>query len=183
MYNPWITTNKKTVYENKWIRVEENDIIDPSGKEGIYGVVRPKNYAIAILPLDEEYNTYIVGQYRYATNSYEWELPKGGCPIGEEGPMEAGKRELLEETGISARTWQRVLVSNLSNCFTDEVSFSYVAKDLSFGESKPDESEVLDVRKVKFQDLVQMALTGEISCVLSQATIFAVKFMIDNEGL
>jgi len=183
MYNPWKTIKTKNVYENNWIKVEESDVIAPSGKDGIYGVVRPKNYAIAILPLDEEYNTWIVGQYRYTTNSYEWELSKGGCPIDEEGPMEAGKRELLEETGISAKTWQRVLVSNLSNCFTDEVSFSYVAKHLSFGESNPDDSEILEVIKVKFEDLVNMALNGEINCALSQATIFAVKIMIDKKEI
>jgi ADP-ribose pyrophosphatase len=183
MYNPWTTTEKKIVYDNKWIQVEENIIIDPSGNDGIYGVVRPKNYAIAVLALDEEYNTWIVGQYRYTTNSYEWELPKGGCPIGEEGPMEAGRRELKEETGITAKTWQRVLVSYLSNCFTDEISFSYVAKHLSFGESNPDGSEMLEVKKIKFDELVDFALNGQISCALSQATIFAVKIMIDRKEI
>lgn len=183
MHNPWKTVNTKTVYENNWIKVEENDVIDPSGNDTIYGLVKPKNYAIAILPLDEEKNTWIVGQYRYATKSYEWELPKGGCPIDQEGPMEAGRRELLEETGISATTWQRVLVSNLSNCFTDELAFSYVATHLSFGKPNLDESEVIETRKIKFDELVDMALSGGIHCALSLATIFAVKIMMDRKEI
>lgn len=178
--NPWKTIKTKNVYENNWIKVEESDVITPNGKEGIYGVVRPKNYAIAILPIDEDYNTWIVGQYRYTTESFEWELPKGGCPIGEEGPMEAGRRELKEETGISAKTWTRVLISNLSNCFTDEVSFSYVAQHLSFQEPEPDENEVIEVRKIHFDELVELALAGEIKCSLSQSTIFAFKIMKDR---
>lgn len=180
MENPWTTLDKKIVYENNWISVEESDVLNHSGKKGIYGVVRPKNYAIAMLVLDGENNTYIVGQYRYATNTYEWELPKGGCLIGDEEPIEAGKRELLEETGITGENWERVLTSNLSNCFTDEVSFSYLVKDLRFQDASPDENEVLSIKKIKFDDLVNMALNGKINCALSQATIFAVKIMSDR---
>lgn len=183
MVNPWTTIEKRTVYENNWILVEESDVLNHTGKKGLYGVVRPKNYAIAMLVLDDENNTWIVGQFRYTTNTYEWELPKGGCPIGIEGPVEAGKRELQEETGIIGKTWKTILISNLSNCFTDETSFSYLVKDLEFTEPDPDENEVIETKKLKFDDLVKMALSGEINCALSQATIFAVKIMMDKGEL
>lgn len=183
MENPWTSLSKRDVYENPWIKVEEHKVLTPSGADGIYGVVRPKNYAIAVLPMDGEGNCWIVGQYRFSTGTYEWELPKGGCPIGEEGPMEAGRRELKEETGISATTWTRVLVSHLSNCFTDEVSFSYLATDLSFGEAEPDQSEVLELRKIPFDELVDWALNGGINCALSQATILAVKALGYTKGI
>lgn len=177
----WTIKSKTTVYENDWIAVEHNEVTTPSGSPGIYGVVRPKNYAIAVLAMDEDQNVWIVGQHRFPTGTYQWELPKGGCRIGEEGMMEAGRRELKEETGITASTWQRVLVSELSNCFTDEVSFSYLATDLSFGEPKPDPNELLEVRKVPFEQVVEWARHGAINCVLSQATVFAVKLMLDEE--
>jgi hypothetical protein len=64
--NPWTTKSSEVKYENPWIRVIENQVINPAGNDGIYGVVHFRTKAIAIVPLDENYNTWIVGQYRYA---------------------------------------------------------------------------------------------------------------------
>ena len=60
--NDWKTLSTETVYENNWIHVKENKVINPSGNDGIYGVVHFKNAAIGIVPLDEDGNTYLVGQ-------------------------------------------------------------------------------------------------------------------------
>jgi len=62
--NPWKTKSTATVYENPWIRVEHHEVLTPGGKDGIYGITHFKNKAIAILPIDEEGNTWLVGQYR-----------------------------------------------------------------------------------------------------------------------
>jgi hypothetical protein len=78
--NPWTTLDTTVKYDNPWIRVEESNVINPAGNKGIYGVVHFKNRAIAIVPLDEDMNTWIVGQYRYTLNTYEWEVPEGGSP-------------------------------------------------------------------------------------------------------
>lgn len=183
MENPWRTLGGKKVYQNNWIDVEEYDVINPVGNKGIYGVVRPRNHAIAILPLDENNDTWIVGQYRFTTDTYEWELPKGGCLIGIESPLEAGQRELKEETGIVAKSWRQVLSSNLSNCFTDECSFSFVARDLSFGDSQPEQTEVLELKKIKFDELFEMVLQNRINCALSQVTVMTVKILMDQNRL
>lgn len=76
--NPWQTINSKEVYNNPWIKVVENEVINPKGGKGIYGVVHFKNTAVAIIPLDKDGNTFLVGQYRYTMNSFEWEIPMGG---------------------------------------------------------------------------------------------------------
>src|SRR4051812_21642290 len=97
--NPWQTLNAKAIYENPWIQLTEFDVINPSGGKGIYGKVHFKNLAIGVLPLDEDLNTYLVGQYRYTIDQYSWEIPEGGGNIGED-PLDAAKRELVEETGL-----------------------------------------------------------------------------------
>ena len=76
-------------------------MINPSGNPGIYGKVHYKNLAIGVLPLDNDMNTYLVGQYRFVLGQYSWEMPEGGGILGID-PLESAKRELLEETGLKA---------------------------------------------------------------------------------
>ncbi len=80
--NPWKILTDKDIYNNPWIHVTEYNVINPSGGKGIYGKVHFKNLAIGIIPLDEELNTWIVGQYRFPINKYSWEIPEGGGLIG-----------------------------------------------------------------------------------------------------
>jgi ADP-ribose pyrophosphatase YjhB (NUDIX family) len=177
--NPWKTVSKKVVYENKWITVEEHDVITPSGTNGIYGVVRTKDIAIAILPLDEDKNTWIVGQYRYTLDSYEWELIEGGCSKNDI-PTEAAKRELKEEAGIIASEFELVLEMQLSNSKSDEISYSYIARGLSFTTSEPEETEQLQVKKIAFNDLVNMCVNGTIKDALTISTVLAVDKKINR---
>ena len=128
--NPWSTVSVKTVYNNPWIEVQHHEVITPSKTEGIYGKVKMKNLALGIIPLDDEMNTWLVGQYRYTIGEYSWEIPMGGGPIDLD-PLESAKRELKEETGIEARDWQYLMRIHTSNCVTDEIGLIYVAKELS----------------------------------------------------
>src|SRR6201990_1547637 len=102
--NPWKITAEKVVYDNPWINVTEYQVINPSGNPGIYGKVHFKNRAIGVIPLDSAMNTYLVGQYRFVLNEYHWEIPEGGGHMAHD-PLDAAKRELLEETGLKARKW------------------------------------------------------------------------------
>src|SRR5690606_12738410 len=129
---------------NKWINLTEYDVINPRGGHGIYGKIHFKNLAIGILALDENRNTWLVGQYRFAPDQFSWEIPEGGGPLGID-PLESAKRELLEETGLSAKKWQEVQRMHLSNSVSDEFAIIYLAQDLEQGEAQPEETEELHV--------------------------------------
>src|SRR5262245_4920961 len=165
--NPWQTIRGRSVYDNPWIHVREDEVIRPDGAPGIYGVVHFKNKATGVVALDEKGYIYLVGQYRYVVGSYSWEIPEGGCPEGEE-PLAAAQRELLEETGLSAREWQSLGVAHLSNSVTDELAFCFLATGLTQAqEPQPDGTEKLELRRVPFQEALEMVLRGEITDALS----------------
>jgi len=180
--NPWKTLESEVKYDNNWIRLTEHQVINPSGGKGIYGEVHFKNYAIGILALDEEYNTWLVGQYRYPMKAYSWEIPEGGGPLDEE-PLESARRELLEETGMSAETWIEIQRMHLSNSVSDELSIIYVARNLIQGIPMPEETEQLEIKKVSFETAYDMVIKGEITDSMSVATILRVKIMILNGEL
>src|SRR6266487_6951807 len=106
--SPWIKLSHEDIYENPWIKLEEHQLINPSGSKGIYGKVHFKNTAIGIIPLDDENNTWLVGQHRYVLSEWSWEIPEGGGPAGI-NILESAQRELLEETGLKAKHWKEIL--------------------------------------------------------------------------
>jgi len=174
--NPWKTLSSQKIYENPWISLTEHEVINPGGGNGIYGEVHFKNLAIGIIPLDKDNNTWLVGQYRFPLKQYSWEIPEGGGSIDED-PLLSAKRELLEETGIMADDWTEIQKIHLSNSVSDEFGIIYLARQLSFGESSPEESEDLIVRKLPFETAYQMVLNGEITDSLSVAAILKVKIL------
>jgi 8-oxo-dGTP pyrophosphatase MutT (NUDIX family) len=176
-HNPWQVLAAKPVYDNKWIAVTEYDVINPSGGKGIYGKVHFKNNAIGILPLDEDMNTWLVGQYRFVLDAYSWEIPEGGSITGTD-PLASAKRELLEETGLVAREWTTLLHFHLSNSVSDEYGIIYLARQLSQHEAAPEETEELQVRKMPFEEAYAMVEAGVITDSMSVAAIQKVKLML-----
>ncbi len=180
MENPWKTLKSEFIFESPWISITKHDVLNPNGNPGTYSVVHFKNLAIGVLPLDKDNNTWIVGQYRYPINQYTWEIPEGGGKEGME-PLESAKKELLEETGIKAAKWTETQRMHLSNSATDELAILYVAQDLSFHKAEPEDTEQLAVKKVSFDKLYEMVISGEITDSLSVATVLKAKILM-SEG-
>lgn len=180
--NPWKTKSSELKYNNPWISLTEHKVLNAAGNDGIYGVVHFKNIAIGIIPLDEDNNTWLVGQFRFPLNQYSWEICEGGGKLGID-PLVSAERELLEELGIKANEWHKIMDMHLSNSVSDEVGIIYVVKDLEYFEPEPDEDEVLQLKKVNINEAYQMVMDGEITDSLSVAGILKTKILIDNNQL
>lgn len=175
--NPWKILSSREVYDNTWIKVTEYGVINPAGGKGIYGKVHFKNLAIGVIVLDVHLNTYLVGQYRFPTDKYSWEIPEGGCPLKMQ-PLEGAQKELLEETGLIANSWEKILEMDISNSVTDEHAIVYLAYDLEQHKPSPEDTEQLEVRKLPFEEAYLMVEDGTITDAISVAAILKVKLMI-----
>ncbi len=171
--NPWQFVSSEQQYDNPWITVEEHQVINPAGNPGIYGKVHFKNKAIGIIPIDEEGNTWLVGQYRYTLDEYSWEIPMGGGPLDED-ILSSAKKELKEETGLVASKWTQLLRIHTSNSATDEEGFIFIAEDLTQKDTAFEETEQLLIRKLKLEEAIEMAMNGEITDSLSLAGLLKV---------
>lgn len=174
--SPWKTLNSELVHESPWIAVSKHEVITPTGRNGKYSKVHFKNIAIGIIPLDYDNNTWLIGQHRYPVNCYTWEIPEGGGKLTDD-PLESAKRELLEETGIVAEKIEKILEMQLSNSATDERAIIYVARQLNFHNPKPDETELLEIKKVPFSTAYDMVMKGDITDSLSVAGILKTKLL------
>ncbi len=170
----WKKLSSQTKYDNPWMTVFEDEVINPGGGRNQYGWVHFKNRAIAIVPLDEAGNTWLVGQQRYTLDEYSWELPMGGGPL-DEAPLAAAKRELKEETGLTARHWSQVMKLHTSNSITDEEGFVFIAEDLTEGETEFEEMEDLAVRKLPMVEAIRLIHDGEITDAITIAALFRVQ--------
>ena len=165
--NPWTTLTTRMVYENPWIQVREDQVLNPKGGPGIYGVVMFRSRAVGVVPIDEEDHTWLVGQYRYTQSQYEWEIPEGGCPAGE--TLEAcAARELKEETGLIAEHYELLADGlQLSNSTTDERAYLFIARGIRQAEAEPEDTEQLAIKRLPVDEAIHMAMHGEIRDAMS----------------
>ena len=95
----------------------------------------------------------------------------GGSPIGED-LLTTAKRELKEETGLSAQSWSPLLHLHTSNSITDEEGYVYVAEDLEIGDTAFEDSEDITVQKIPLEHAIHMAAEGQITDAISVAALF-----------
>ena len=158
----WKTLASRTVYENRWIRVREDDVVGPHG-EGIYGVVDMQHPAVFVVALDAEDRVCLVTLDRYATGRVSLEVPAGGSD-GED-PLIAAQRELLEETGFAASEWTHVGDMDALNGIANAPEHVFLARDLkrvTDASSSQSEEGIEAVQWVPFREALALAATGAI---------------------
>lgn len=163
MKNPWKTLSSKIVFENPYYRIRRDEVTRPNGDAGTYDVLESPG-AVFIIALDDEGKFPLIGQFRYSTGNYSMEIPAGGREKDSRDPLIDAKRELLEETGITAREWAEVGRSSSFNGVTNEEMVTYIARDLK--KSKPEgheEEGIMEMKDVSFEEAFDMIRFGQIN--------------------
>jgi len=180
--NPWTTLSSKTIYENQWLSFREDQVINPAGGEGIYGVASPKTVGVSAIPIDEDGNIWLVEQYRYPLGKYTWEICSGGAEKSE-NLLAAAQRELLEETGIRAEEWSTLAELDVSNSVTDAIGKIFIAQELSFAKARNEDLEDIAVTKVAFDEALGMLEHNQISDVTSIVGLLKLALQRDSYGI
>jgi 8-oxo-dGTP pyrophosphatase MutT (NUDIX family) len=168
--NPWRTLASRIAYENPWIRVREDDVIRPDGRPGIYGVIEIRP-SVGIVALNAGGEIVLVGQWRYTIGRHSWEIPRGGSSPGETDMLEVARRELREETGFEATSWESLGAVDLNNGVTTDVEHLFLARDLHFVGASHGGDEQIVTQTVPFARALAMVMQGEITEVCSVAAI------------
>jgi len=132
-----------------------------------------KTKQLRFFPLDQQGNTWLVGQYRYALDAYSWEVPMGGGLL-ELDTLASAKRELKEETGLTASQWTELQLIHTSNSVTDEVGYIFLAEGLTEGQPEFEDTEDISIKKLPFVEALEWVMMGKITDSLSVIAIFRV---------
>lgn len=163
-------------FDGKVFKVKLDKVKLENGKTAFREVVH-HNGGVCILPVTENNEVIFVRQFRYPYMESILELPAGKLEVGED-PSEAGKRELLEETGCTCRKYTSLGKLYPSPGYVDEIIHLYLAEELEYNEQKLDEDEFLDIVKMPFDKAVEMVMNNEIHDSKSQVCIL--KAYINN---
>jgi ADP-ribose pyrophosphatase len=153
-------TRSREVYKSKIFTVREETAVDPSGFRIERGIVRHAGSAV-ILAVDERSRVLLVRQFRLPAEKALWELPAGRLDPGEK-PLQAAKRELIEETGYRARRWKKLAAWWPSPGYVSEKMHLFLATDLTGGEATPMDDERIEIRWFAKSELSALIRAGKI---------------------
>lgn len=180
--DPWIVKGVTRPFQNDWFRIESHDVIHPGGTPGTYSVIRVRRLAVGVLPIEEDGNVHLVGQWRFPLGRYSWEMPEGGGEPGEPA-IDCARRELAEETGLRAGQIIPMLELDMSNSITDETAVIFLATELTPGEASPEPTEVLRRRKAPFREVLARVTDGRIRDAMTVAAMLRAHHMAVTEEL
>ena len=157
------TLNKKLIYENKWIRLWEDDVEFPNGEPGIYSYVERRDEGAVIIPMIDNEHVILLHEWRYPIQGWTWCWPAGGSHDSTDERLVVAKRELEEETGYTASEWIDVGGLGIDPGLSTQHEQVYVARGLTGGTPHLEASEVHEVVTKSLTEIEQMIASGEIN--------------------
>lgn len=170
-----------SIFDGKVLHVRLDKISLPNGKDGFREYCH-HNGAVCVIPITAEGDVICVRQYRYAMHSDLLEIPAGKLDSPDEDHTEAAMRELREETGAVSSKLTYLGEYYGSPAILDEKIYMYLAEDLEFGDTDPDDDEFIEIVKAPLSDLVDMVIEGKIPDGKTQAAILRAHAMIERRG-
>ena len=176
-------TGGKPIYDGVVLHVVRDEILLPDGKPGVREVVRHPG-AVAVVPLTREGEVVCVRQFRYPNNGMLLEIPAGKLEPGERergftaGIENAARRELREETGAVSGKLTYIGQFLSSPAILDEIIYLFLAEDLSFGETDPDDDEFIDVVRVPLGELCAAIADGRVTDGKTQAAVLKADYIL-----
>ncbi len=151
----------ETIHKGRVFDLNREEVRLPNGKTAVLDVIYHPG-AAAMVPITADGKVLLLSQYRYAANGFIWEIPAGTLEPGED-MLDCAKRELIEETGFSADTWETLTTMTPVPGYSTEVIHMFLATGLSPAAQNLDEDEVLEVKTLDFTKALSMVETGEIT--------------------
>lgn len=169
-----------TIHQGKIFKIVTENITFSNGVSSDIDIIRHPG-ASAIIPLSDKNTLILIKQYRHAIEKYIWEIPAGKID-DDEPPIECAKRELIEETGYSAKNWQKMGEIIPVPGYSDERIHLFVANDLVPAKQNLDKDELLDVHEIKFNDAMEMIHRGEIQDSKTICGLFMTMHWLEQTG-
>lgn len=171
--SPWTLIEERPVYECEFYTAHSDLVKHRKGNPRAYCSVRFKHFGAAVVPIDHDGCTVLVGQFRFVLNRFTWEVPRGGG-THDRTAAEVARTELLEETGLTAKNLLQVSRLWVSPGTTDEWAPGFVAWDLCQGAPCPEPEEEISLWRLPFSKAVEMVMSGEIDDMGSVSLLLCV---------
>ena len=169
--------SSERIFDGRVLHIRLDTVRLPNGENAVREVVDHPG-GVCVLALDEENRALVVSQFRYPYEAVLREVPAGKLEYGED-PREAAIRELKEETGAVAGEFRFLGELYPSPGYCGEIIRMYLARELTFGETRLDEDEFLNLERVPFGQLVEQVLSGEIKDAKTIALVLKAKLLLD----
>lgn len=161
--------SSETLFHGRVFDVRRESVREPGGVEATREFV-VHNGSVVVLPVFDDGRMLLICQYRHSVGGYLWELVAGRMEAGE-SPLSGAKRELLEETGYTAGSWEKILDVFPTPGFVSERMVVYVARDLRAGTAHPEADERITARAFSAREMEDWIREGKLRDAKSIAGI------------
>lgn len=176
---PFKVEDTRIAYENPWIKVREDKIVRKNGETGIYGYLEVGE-SVCVVAADSKGYICLVESYRHPFGGWFWELPGGG---GEgENLITASKKELKEETGITAMEWTLLGRGRVCNGLSTEYQTNVLATGLKVDDFVQEEDETRGRKFVSLNELDTLIANGRVNDNQSITALYMYKIWLSQQN-